>query len=299
MTENDVIELLSSKKQDNLICRAIEIRPQNLAIFIATLANNNGQCGYILLGVKFENLTYNIVGFSKEFQIEKPINDALAMLSNAPEIEIEDVKIKNKNVVIIKIESKDEDVFFDLELNKDNNIDKFLKDLLRLCVKLQANIHFRNVSEDTRNDYIRDMLSYRNYDVKDQTRRGCSATGISAGEVDILIEESNMPFTIIEALILSSLSQDYLNKHLNKIYNYDTAGHKFNICLTYAEVKDFGSFWKKYCDYVSVYDYPFAMVDFDKNADDNFPYSEIRFMTTTHKRNGKPTILYHVAVKLE
>jgi hypothetical protein len=68
---------------------------------------------------------------------------------------------------------------------------------------------------------MRDMLSYRNYDVKDQTRRGCSATGISAGEVDILIEESNMPFTIIEALILSSLSQDYLNKHLDKIYNYD------------------------------------------------------------------------------
>jgi len=299
MTENDIIELLDSGNQDNLICRAIETRPQNLAMFIATLANNKGQCGYILLGVRFENLTYNIIGFSKDFKIEKPINDALAMLSNAPKIEIEHLKINNKNVAVIKIENKDEDVFFDLELNKDNNIDMFLKDLLRLCVKLQANIHFRNVSEDIRNDYMRDMLSYRNYDVKDQTRHGCSATGISAGEVDILIEESNMPFTIIEALILSSLSQDYLNMHLDKIYNYDTTGHKFNICLTYAEMKDFSSFWNKYCDHVSVYDYPVALVGFDKNADDNFPYSEIRFMTTTHNRSGKLTILYHVAVKLK
>lgn len=104
-----------------------------------------------------------------------------------------------------------------------------LQDLLAACVKLQSNSTYFETSENQRNDYIRDLLKTEKYDVKDQTRRGISAIGKSAGEVDILIEEGGLPVTIIEALNLDSLDTNYLDRHLDKVYRYDTVGNVFNI----------------------------------------------------------------------
>lgn len=138
----------------------------------------------------------------------------------------------------------------------------------------------------------------KGYFIKDQTRRGHSSSGKGTGEVDLLIEVDDMPFSIVEALNLDSLDKGYLNTHLDKIYSYDTTGNKLNVCLSYVEIKDFGSFWEKYCDHVSTYSYPIDLVECRKDADKEFPYSEIRFITTTHNRNGRLTLLYHVAVKI-
>ncbi len=43
--------------------------------------------------------------------------------------------------------------------------------------------------------------------------------------------EHGFPVTIIEALNLNSLNKAYLDKHIDKIYNYDTAGNKFNTII--------------------------------------------------------------------
>jgi hypothetical protein len=298
MSEVEILKILKSNNKGNIICRNLELRPTNLAMFIAALANNVGQFGYIFIGVNVDGDSYEINGVSNDFKIENSLEKALELLTNAPKIEYHFACVKGKRVLMIKVEGNEKDVFFDLRICNDDKIDLFIKDLLRACIKLQANTHFRNVIEDIRNDFIRDLLSMRGYSIKDQTRRGYSASNKSAGEVDIFVELDDIPFTIIEALSLSSLDKSYLGKHLDKIYNYDKNGHKFNICLSYVEVKNFESFWSKYREYASSYSYPLDLVSARTDADAGFPYSEIRFMTTSHNRSGKLTILYHIALKM-
>lgn len=115
------------------------------------------------------------------------------------------------------------------EVKKDSVVRKLkykneiLHDLLFACVRLQANDNYYNAKENNRNDYIRDMLCYEKYDVLDQTRRGRALAGKAAGEVDLLIQKEGLTITIIEALNLNSLKKSYLDKHIDKVYSYDTA----------------------------------------------------------------------------
>lgn len=172
-----------------------------------------------------------------------------------------------------------------------------LQDLLTACVNLQSNSMYFDASENQRNDYIRDLLKTEKHDVKDQTRRGISAIGKSAGEVDILIEEDGLPVTIIEALNLDSLNTNTLDRHLDKIYRYDTVGNVFNIILVYVRISNFSKFCEKYFEHIKKYQYVYPLISADDRYDvENFPYADIRVMQTVHDRNDCNTILYHVCV---
>jgi len=298
MIEAEVVELLNSENQSNIICRDLELKPTNLAMFVAALANNAEQFGYIFMGVNLNRNSYEIRGISKDFRMETVLEKAISLLANPPKTTYQYISVSGKNIFVIKVEKNDDDIFFTIKLNNNEITDLFIKDLLRVYIKLQSAILYRNVSEDERNDYIRDLLSMKGYFIKAQTRRGYSTSGKSTGEIDIFVELDDMPFTIIEALNLDSLNKNYLNTHLDKIYSYDITGNKFNVCLSYVNIVDFGAFWERYCDHVSTYKYPFDLIECRRDADKEFPYSEIRFMTTTHNRNGKPTLLYHIAIKM-
>lgn len=175
-----------------------------------------------------------------------------------------------------------------------------MRELLSACVKLQANSHYYQATEDQRNDYIRDILDTAGYDVKDQTRRGLSSGGKAAGEIDILIKENDFPVTIIEALNLDSLDTAYLDDHIKKIYNYDTAGNRFNIILSYVTVRNFVDFCCKYGEHIKSYMYPFEMISFEESIEiGNVSYPDIKIMKTVHNRNGEETILYHICVLIK
>lgn len=172
-----------------------------------------------------------------------------------------------------------------------------LHDLLSACVKLQSNSMYFAISENQRNDFIRDLLKMAKYDVIDQSRRGISSIGKCAGEVDILIEEDGLPVTIIEALNLDSLNTHYLDSHIDKIYRYDTVGNVFNIILSYINIFDFNKFCEKYFEHIKKYQYIYPLISADDRFENgNFPYSDIRVMQTMHNRNGCDIILYHVCV---
>ena len=180
---------------------------------------------------------------------------------------------------------------------KKNSKVTILYDLLSACVKLQSNSMYFAISENQRNDFIRDLLKMAKYDVIDQTRRGISSVGKCAGEVDILIEEDGLPITIIEALNLDSLNTHYLDMHIDKIYRYDTVGHMFNIILSYVSVSDFSKFCEKYFKHIKEHQYFYPLLSADDSFwVENFPYSDIRVMKTVHNRNGCDTVLYHVCV---
>lgn len=253
----------------------------------------------ILLGVNKDESAYSINGISKAFSLDLPIRRALDLLSEKPMIESGSFEIEGKNVYAIKVIKITNEIFLNSLPTNHSLMELFIRNLYLACIKLQARKLYVDASEDERNDFITDLLETNGYHVKDQTRRGSSASGKSSGEIDIFVENEKMPLTIIEALNLNSLHTSYLDLHLDKIYSYDTVGNAFNICLSYVKVKDFESFWNRYSDYVKTRKYPAMLVSSDTNADKDYPYTDIRFMTTTHNRSGKSTILYHMCIKIQ
>ena len=185
---------------------------------------------------------------------------------------------------------------------EDHFSEKIFDDLLAACLKLQRNVTFSHTSEDQRNDFIRDILETSGYssgyEVRDQTRQGKSATGKNSGEVDLLVYRKGRPISVIEALNLTSLDSAYLSKHIDKIFTYDTAGNRINYILSYVTITDFSGFWDKYINFVTNYKYPFPLKNIDTQVQDNYNYSDLRYLITSHNQNGYHTMLYHICVKM-
>ena len=295
----DVEKVLNSEPDENTICYEYELRPTMIVSDIKKLANITDDYGYIFNGVLKASDRYIIKGLSNGYIIKNTVQKALEMLTVKPKVEYDSVVINGKTIYVIKVYHIFEGTSLLTDELESKTIKRFIDVLYKICVKLQGNSKYIDASEDERNDYIRDMLDREEeYVIKDQTRRGLSASGASAGEIDILVEKDNYPFTVIEALILKSLNKDYLGKHLDKIYSYDTTGDLFNVCLVYAECKEFASFCERYCDFVKQHEYPYPLISFDENINQKYIGSEIRIMTTTHNRSGKLTRLYHICVKI-
>lgn len=110
----------------------------------------------------------------------------------------------------------------------------------------------KTYSEDDDNDHVRDLLDAKGYTVRDQTREGKSASGKSAGELDILIENCGHLYTVIEALKLSTLRESYIDEHYLKLTtNYNPMSVKRTYLVTYYTGKNFTEWWRKYSEYIS------------------------------------------------
>lgn len=110
----------------------------------------------------------------------------------------------------------------------------------------------KSFSEDSDNDHLRDLLEAKEYSIKDQTREGSSASGIGAGEVDLLIQNNGRLYTIIEAMKLASLKESYIDEHYLKLTtNYNPLSVKRTFLITYYTGKSFITWWQKYYQYIS------------------------------------------------
>lgn len=296
--KNEIERILYGCIQDNVICHQFELRPTVIAPDIKHIANVVEDYGYIIIGASLSRENYVIEGISRDMNLQAVIDKALEALTVKPEIETCSMIVNGKNIYVVKVWRIDEGTALVSDRLNDPSIAEFITRLYNICIKLQGNAKYIEASEDERNDYIRDMLDREDYVIKDQTRRGLSSTGVSSGEIDILVEKDNYPFAVIEALILKYMDKDYLRKHLDKIYTYDTTGNTFNVCLVYAEVKEFSSFWDKYCNFVKNYKFQYPILGFDESINEEYMGSEIKIMTTTHNRSGNQTKLYHICVKI-
>ena len=128
----------------------------------------------------------------------------------------------------------------------------------RAILKLQRNHNYNaDSSEDTMNDYIRDILD-ESYMIKDQTRQGESENGKDAGEVDIQVCHDGLPVVMIEGIKVSSLERERLNVHINKVLTkYDPNGCPYAFLIIFTSVKRFDTGYKNIFDYFNKYEYPF------------------------------------------
>lgn len=287
----EVLERLSNGA-DDVICREYELRPQIIAELIENVAKRTKEYGYVLIGVGNKGNGYNIIGIDAMIDIEHLVNLALQRIALQLKAEYIVCSLEGKRICVIGV-----GCYVDNEV-KNVTQEEVFNDLFNACIKLQKNTTFINVSEDQRNDFVRDILETRGYQVKDQTRQGKSASGISSGEVDILIHQDSNPISIIEALNLNGLEKAYLDEHIEKVYKYDISGNKFNYLVSYVKTKNFGKFWEKYVIHIRKYRYPYSLVAIDDKVEKEYDYTDIRYICTIHNRNGKETTLIHICLKI-
>lgn len=300
MIDRDTIStLLSTTSSKNLVGVGIELKPYELALLMLRSLDKSEEYGYIVMGVSKLINNYAVDGLSltTKDRAKEPIATALSLISFDLEVEYENIDINGRNVFVIKL--KNSHKALSMNFTKDlGSQEAFVKNLVLACFNLQARKHYSDANEDERNDYIGDILGAIGYTIKDQTRRGCSSSGKDSGELDIFVSKDGLPFTVIEAMNLDSLSTSYINKHLDKIFSYDTSGNKFNVCLSYVKIADFNSFWEKYSAHVANYSYTAPLLSSDTSIDDEYGYSELRIMKTNHSRSGRTVSLYHICVRI-
>jgi len=297
--KNTVVALLCTTKSRNLVGVGMELKPYELAVLMLKALDNSEEYGYIVMGVTKLIANYSIDGLSPIIKntAKEPIATALRLLSFEVDIEYENIDIDGKNVLVIKLKNGDKKLTVDF-IKDTGSQDVFIKNLVRACLNLQARKLYSTTDENDRNDYIGDILGAIGYMVKDQTRRGRSESGKQSGELDIFISKDGLPYTVVEAMNLNSVNTITINKHLDKIFSYDTAGHKFNVCLSYVQVVDFDAFWRKYFTHVTTYNYAMPLISFDTEINDGYGYSELRILKTLHSRSGRDVCLYHICTRL-
>ena len=157
--------------------------------------------------------------------------------------------------------------------------------------------------EDLRNRRIRDNLMNAGYRMNDQTQRGVSGTGKSVGELDMLVcNDSNEPWTIIEALRVSDQDKSEWNKHLKKLSdNYNTRGFPVLYLLTYvdADAKTFAQIWESYQEHIKTH-HPSQL----KYADGTFVelgvpnHQHIKVAKCRYTGGVDPITVYHIFARI-
>lgn len=173
-----------------------------------------------------------------------------------------------------------------------------LCDLIKIGERVCLNsMYDATSSENSINDYFRDMLFSRGYnEVKDQTRHGISASGKDAGEVDILLTKANKEIAIFEGLKLDSVRSEYINEHINKaITNYNALGTA-TFVVAYVSTADFEGFWNRYINHIK--QYPFTLGLKKELNILVHPNASTRVATMILTRDGYDFPVYYITLKI-
>lgn len=184
-------------------------------------------------------------------------------------------------------------------LNADIEIAKVvLSDLIQIGERVCLNYSFNESStENSINDYYRDMLSIKGYkEVKDQTRHGISVNGKDAAEVDILLSKNGKEIAIFEGLKLDCVNQSYISTHIDKaIVNYNSLGTATFI-VSYVSTADFEFFWKRYSAYLETYKFPIEVKR--KYEELTYPNASTRVASIILSKDGYDFPTYFIALKI-
>ncbi len=108
---NNIIRVIKNNEIDNVICRALELRPVELAKFVCGLANNNG--GYILIGVEKQNECMKMIGCLKTFDVSSVMKTVRSKISSEILIEYGFVSITGINVFAIQVPCSEQNLLLD------------------------------------------------------------------------------------------------------------------------------------------------------------------------------------------
>ena len=301
-------------KDDHFWKNGVELRfEDSTAVIVGDLLNREmkisvtGSCKSELLAIirnDFEHI-HNTLNMEKNKQYDAmiPCNCVTCGESGEPHLfkheEIKKFAAKNKSFTLCPISVEEvslEKLLKGYELpipNKD-----ILKTLITTAHQLQGTARTLKPDEDSRTGFIALLLSIQGIYVKDQSRWGSSASGKSAGEVDIKIETPGRETgAIIEAFNLKGLDRTVIDSHLTKIFGYDASGLAHNFIIVYSEAENFLDLWKKYLNLIPGIDFKHKLQG--KPVEQETGFAEIKLARAKHLRQGKETSLYHVFVNMK
>ncbi|WP_201777687.1 TIR domain-containing protein [Ornithinibacillus californiensis] len=111
---NVVRGLLKSDDCPNLICREFELKPKNIAMYIAAMGNTMD--GYIVIGASKDNQGFRLNNISRRFNFKNIIDAAVNLLSINPKIEYQIIDIEGKSIFAIKVLKSVNEIFIDEKL---------------------------------------------------------------------------------------------------------------------------------------------------------------------------------------
>ena len=209
-----------------------------------------------------------------------------------------------------------QDIFNQSAPDNLNDEKKLLDRIIQACGNIQDEPIYRLVPksdgqgyvngkgmEDLRNRRVRDNLINIGYRMNDQTQRGSSSTGKSIGELDMLVyNDSNEPWTIIEALRVSDNDKSEWNKHLKKLSdNYNTRGFPALYLLTYvdADTTTFAQIWESYQYHIKAH-HPGQLKYSDGSfVELNVPnHQYIKVAKCRYSGGVDPIIVYHIFARI-
>ena len=109
VNEDKVANIIENNILDNVICRALELRPTELAKYICGLANKMG--GYIFLGVEKRNGYMKKVGCQKTFNLTGVIDMVKAQLDDAISMNYGFMSIDGVDIFVIKVPQSDKRIW--------------------------------------------------------------------------------------------------------------------------------------------------------------------------------------------
>lgn len=126
VNEDRVVYIVKNNILDNVICRALEFRPTELAKYICGLANNTG--GYIFLGVEKQNGYMKKLGCQKTFNVAGVIEMIKAQLDNEVAINYGFVSVDGVDIFAIEVAQSDKKIWLDGKcfLYRNNDIEEII-----------------------------------------------------------------------------------------------------------------------------------------------------------------------------
>ena len=110
INEDRVSHIIEHNDTNNVICRALELRPVELAKYICGLANSIG--GYILLGVERESGRMRKVGCQKTFNVAGVIETAKAQITDKVSLTYGFVSVGGTDIFVVEVAQSEEKIFF-------------------------------------------------------------------------------------------------------------------------------------------------------------------------------------------
>ena len=111
LDENEIKNIIDNNATDNLICRALELRPGELTKYICGLANAKG--GHIFIGVEKDNGILKPKGLQLAFDMNSVMGSVSKNLKGNCLWGYAYVKVSGKNIFVIKVESAEQKILVD------------------------------------------------------------------------------------------------------------------------------------------------------------------------------------------
>jgi internalin A len=188
------------------------------------------------------------------------------------------------------------------------SLDKILHDLIEISSRVLERKYQKRI-EDLINDDVVDLLRTKGHNVSDQTRSGASESGLTTGELDMMIRRDNgIPVTIIESFRLESCGSKNtaVSSHLNKLLSkYDTQGIKRNFMLVFGEAQRFDNLWTNYTQYIKDInskpdfndeEYPFSGISIRTDLTD---FANIKVCVSRHHHNNETREVVHIMMNMK